>query len=104
MARQKNDGKGRLGGRAKGTPNKVTSSVKDWIVKVINDNREQMEADLTTLEPKERLQILEKLMSYVVPKQQALNTNIDFAMLSDEDLDILVNKLTKDIDDGYSDR
>ena len=43
MARQKNDGRGRIGGRSKGTPNKVTSTIKDWISQIIDDNREQVE-------------------------------------------------------------
>ena len=46
MARQRNDGRGRLGGRAKGTPNKVTTSVKEWLSELVNANREQVEADL----------------------------------------------------------
>lgn len=70
MARQKNDGKGRLGGRAKGTPNKVTTNIKDWIVQVIDNNKLQMERDLKALSPKDRLAMLEKLMQYVVPKQK----------------------------------
>lgn len=70
MARQKNDGKGRLGGRAKGTPNRVTTSVKDWISQVIDKNRLQAERDLKALSPKDRLLMLEKLMQYVVPKQK----------------------------------
>lgn len=70
MARLKNDGKGRLGGRAKGTPNRVTANVKDWISQVIDKNRRQMERDLKALSPKDRLLMLEKLMQYVIPKQK----------------------------------
>lgn len=68
MARKKNDGRGRLGGRAKGTPNKITTSLKDWIVEVVDSNREQMIRDLSNIEPLERLKILERLMSYVISK------------------------------------
>lgn len=99
MARQKNDGKGRIGGRQRGTPNRVTSSVRNWLSQVIEDNRQQMEQDLKMLEPKERLIILEKLMQYVVPKQQAVNGKLDIEMLTDEQLDVLVGELTKGIDD-----
>ena len=55
MARQKNDGRGRLGGRAAGTPNKVTGTLKNWITDLINNNRLQMEKDLKKLAPKDRL-------------------------------------------------
>jgi len=68
MARKKNDGKGRLGGRQKGTPNKVTQSFKDWLQQLIDNNRQQIEDDLASLEPKDRLQMIEKFMSYCVPK------------------------------------
>ena len=68
MARQKNDGKGRMGGRQKGTPNKVTGTVKEWLADLIDKNRGQIEADLQQLEPKERLAMLEKFMQYIVPK------------------------------------
>lgn len=74
--RQKNDGRGRLGGRAKGTPNKTTATVKDWLASLIDKNREQVEADLQALDPKDRLQMLERLMQYVVPKQQATQTDV----------------------------
>lgn len=97
MARQKNDGKGRIGGRQKGTPNKVTASVKDWVAQVIDKNRRQMERDIKALEPKDRLQMLEKLMQYVVPKQQAVSANVDFNKLSDEQLDLIVDELTRNI-------
>lgn len=102
MSRQKNDGRGRIGGRQKGTPNKVTASVKDWVAQVIDKNRRQMERDIKALEPKDRLMMLEKLMQYVVPKQQAVKAEIDFNQLSDEQLDTLVNELTKDIDNDTS--
>ena len=98
MARQKNDGKGRLGGRQKGTPNKVTSNVREWLFVLINKNRKQIERDIKALEPKDRLQILEKLMQYVVPKQ-TINTTVDIERLSNEQLDNLIQELTKNIDD-----
>ena len=103
MARQKNDGKGRLGGRAKGTPNRVTASIKDWVTQVIDKNRRQMERDIKALEPQDRLQMLEKLMQYVVPKQQAVSANVDFNKLSDEQLNALVDELTKGVNDEDSD-
>lgn len=82
MARQKNDGKGRLGGRVKGTPNRVTANVKDWISQVIDKNRRQMERDLKVLPPKDRLLMLEKLMQYVVPKQK---TEMEIRQVTVED-------------------
>ncbi len=101
MGRTKEDGRGRLGGRAKGTPNKVTCSTKEWIADLIDRNRKQIEDDLKNVKPIERLQIFERLMPYVLPKQQAVSASIiDFEKFSDEQLDMVVGELTKQIDDG----
>lgn len=70
MARAKNDGKGRLGGRAKGTPNKVSGIVKEWLSDLLTKNRKQIERDIKALSPKDRLLIFEKLMQYVISKQK----------------------------------
>lgn len=103
MARQKNDGKGRIGGRAKGTPNKMSSTVKDWISQLIDDNRVQIEKDIKKLSPKDRLQMFEKLMQYVVPKQQSVRADIDLSKLSETQLDLIVDELTKYINDESED-
>jgi uncharacterized protein (UPF0305 family) len=86
-------------GRPKGKPNKITADMRGWLTTVIDKNRKQMEKDLKRLEPKDRLQILEKMMQYVIPKQQAVSAEIDFNKLSDEQLDAVIDKLTKSIED-----
>ena len=50
MARPK--GTPKTGGRVKGTPNKVTYSLKEWITSLIDKQRTQIEQDLQELEPK----------------------------------------------------
>lgn len=97
MARQKNDGRGRLGGRAAGTPNKVSGTLKEWLTSLIDKNRAQIEKDLQDLEPKERLQMIEKLMQYVIPKQAAQQVKLDFESMTDEQLQQLVNDITKEV-------
>lgn len=97
MARQKNDGRGRLGGRAAGTPNKVSGTLKEWLTSLIDKNRDQIEKDLQDLEPKERLQMIEKPMQYVIPKQAAQQVKLDFDSLTDEQLQQLVNDITKEV-------
>lgn len=74
MARQKNDGRGRIGGRAKGTPNKTTATVKDWIQGIIDGHRKQFEHDLMELEPSERVKVITNLLQYVTPKVQSVST------------------------------
>ena len=60
-------------GRPKGTPNKVTGDLRQWINKLIDDNRVTFEKDLKELESAQRLSILEKLMQYCIPKQQTID-------------------------------
>lgn len=85
-------------GRPKGKPNKVTLDMRQWLSAVLEKNRSQMEKDLKALEPKERLQILERLMQYVIPKQQAVSAEVDFSKLTDSQLDTIVTEITKGID------
>jgi uncharacterized protein (UPF0305 family) len=95
MARLK--GTKKTGGRVKGTPNKVTSNLREWLGKLIDKNRLQIARDIKALDPKERLMILEKFMQYTVPKVKNIQTTIDFNQLTDEQLDDVINELTKDI-------
>jgi len=86
-------------GRPKGKPNKITQDMRQWIAQIIDSNREQMVQDLQTLEPIERLKILERLFPYVVPKQQAVSADVDFSTLTDGQIDTIVDNLTKTIGD-----
>lgn len=104
MARQKNDGKGRIGGRAKGTPNKVTGSLKEFIRNLIDNNREQVIDDLRALQPYQRLLFIERLIGYVLPKQAAVDvkSQIDaeykaLERLIDDAPDEFIDKVTEKI-------
>ena len=48
MGRKPNDGRGRLGGRAKGTPNKPTTPVQEWLGDLLNKHRAEFETELAT--------------------------------------------------------
>jgi hypothetical protein len=96
----KEKGTQKTGGRTKGTPNKVTMETREWIKQLIDKNREQIERDLTTLDPKDRILVIEKLMQYAVPKMQSVEARIDFNNLSDEQLDEIVNRISVDTDTG----
>lgn len=62
MGRMKNDGRGRIGGRAKGTPNRPAEPLSSWITGVINRNRARFEADLEAMQPAERAGVLAALI------------------------------------------
>jgi len=68
MSREK--GQPKTGGREKGTPNKVTKTVRESIFDIVSDNIGTVKDDLKSLEPKERLQIISGLLPYIVSKRQ----------------------------------
>jgi len=59
-------------GRPNGTPNKAGAELRERVTAFVADRWEQFERDFDQLEPKERMQFLEKLMAYTLPKLQAV--------------------------------
>lgn len=70
-------GSPKTGGRQAGTPNRVTVELRDFVSNLIDDNRGQILDDLKKLKPTERLSFLERLMQYVIPKQQTVKANVN---------------------------
>ena len=72
MAKAK--GSAKTGGRKKGSQNKVTAAIKDCFKRILEDytNSDTFMEDFASLEPKDRLMLVEKMASYVVPKMQSV--------------------------------
>jgi hypothetical protein len=68
-------------GRPPGSRNKVTTELKQWITDLVHGNRQQFEEDLKKIEPAQRLAVLEKLIQYVIPRQQAIDINTEIRAL-----------------------
>lgn len=90
MSRAK--GTPKTGGRAKGTPNKVTSSLRDFLLCLVNEQRGQIKNDLSDLQPYQRLCIIERFMSYVIPKQQPINPD-KLLEMEYKEMDCLIDNL-----------
>lgn len=75
MARQKNDGRGRLDGRQKGTPNKSTSSLREIISEQWRNYQEsgQFKKDLDSLDPQTRAVVMERYAQYIAPKMKSVD-------------------------------
>ena len=69
----------KTGGRQKGTPNKTTGTLRTAISKIVNDyfDSDTLMEDIGRLKPKERVDMMEKLAAYVVPKLQSVDVNAE---------------------------
>lgn len=96
--RGRKPGTQKTGGRQKGTPNKITKSVREKLEKIVSWNMRTIQRDLDNIaDPKDRLMILEKFMAYIVPKQSAVKAEIN--NLSPDDVQTVTDSLLKSLTD-----
>ncbi len=67
-----NTGK-KYGGRQMGTPNRMTKELRSVLKDVLYQELEQIQTHLDTLKPKERVELLIKLMPFVLPKVTSIS-------------------------------
>ena len=60
----------KTGGRQKGSLNKVTSSLREWIDQILRSGQDQFLEDMKQLDPSERVRVFTSLLNYAIPKQQ----------------------------------
>ncbi len=65
----------KTGGREKGTPNKLTTELRASLKNILADEIKAIPQTLTELDPKERLELIIKLMPFAMPKVQNVNYN-----------------------------
>lgn len=94
----------KTGGRKAGTPNKVTADLRQWITTFIDDNREQIQKDWAQLEPKDRIQLFEKLLKYALPTLQAMQLQTEFDRMTESDLDRIIDELKKNSNETFTER
>mgnify|MGYP000011479080 FL=1 len=63
----------KFGGRKKGTPNKMTKELRSTLKDVLFREIEEIEDRLDLLDPKDRLELLIKLMPYALPKVTSIS-------------------------------
>ena len=63
----------KYGGRTKGTPNKITNEIRKKLKNIVDNELDILEDTLKHLESKQRLEILIKLIPFVVPKVQTVS-------------------------------
>lgn len=63
---------GNPNGRPRGTKNKATALLYSKITSIIESNIDRLQADIESLEPKDRVRFVATLLNYFVPKQRAI--------------------------------
>ena len=85
-------GSPKIGGRRKGTPNKVTGDLKKWIAEILEGNKEAFVVNLQASEPKDFCKTYTTLLGYVLPKMVAV-TPQEQAAAEFSELEALFNRL-----------
>lgn len=83
----------KIGGRAKGSLNKISLQLRETISDFLNDNFELIIKDFHSLQPKERVKFYCDLLNYGLPKLQSVQMETDFDRLSDSQLDDIIKAL-----------
>lgn len=99
MARYKKGQSGNPKGRPRGSTDEKKKYIREWIISLIGANAKTLGANFSRLPIKEQFRIITQLMPYVLPRQvqQELTHNIDFANLTDDQLDDVINTMTNAI-------
>ena len=81
-------------GRPKGVGNKVTTDLRQSVTAFLDANWPKVQKEFDSLEAKDKLQFIDKMLAYSLPKLQATTLTTDFESLSDTQLDYILNGLT----------
>ena len=62
----------KFGGRVKGVPNKDVAKTRQLIEQLVKDNFSQLQLDIASLEPRDRVQAIISLLKYCTPTFKAI--------------------------------
>ncbi|MEI5984442.1 MULTISPECIES: hypothetical protein [Sphingobacterium] len=84
----------RLGGRAKGTPNKINKEVREIIKDIASDyfNNGEFTKDFKKLSPKDKIMAMEKVMKFAIPTL----SSVDAKVYTNQQLEDKVKNMTDD--------
>jgi len=86
-------------GRKQGSINKTTLSIKENYQKLVENNIEQLDADLKALSPRDRIKAIIELSKFIIPTLKQIdaevNTTTDVSWLdhyTEQELEKLLNQ------------
>ena len=63
----------KYGGRQKGTPNRLTKELRVLLKDIMYQELEEVQERFSLLEPKQRIELIIKLMPYIMPKVNSIS-------------------------------
>jgi hypothetical protein len=88
----------KFGGRTKGTPNKLTSKIKEKLSCIISEAIDSL--DLETMSKAERLKLIQLGLPYIVTKPQIEEPQQEEQKFQIEIIDRLSKKTDKELDEA----
>lgn len=95
MAQFKKGQSGNPAGKPKGAKNKTSERLRATISDFLEEKFPTIRKNFSKLSPRDQAKLYSDLLPFVVPKLQALNLELDFGKMSEEQLDQIINELTK---------
>ena len=80
-------------GRPKGSKNKTTANLREWVNSFIHGNKSQIEKDWKKLTPRDRIILFEKLLKYTLPTLQSTTIKPDIDDLSEDQLKTIAQEM-----------
>ena len=82
-------------GRPKGAKNKVSQDLRLMVSKLLENQFINVQNDFENLRPHQRVRMFAELLPFVVPKMKDIDASVRIEQLSDQELDKIIEKITK---------
>ncbi len=80
-------------GKPKGAENKLSKDVRATLQVIIENEINYLPELLKKLKPEKRVEVISRLIQYIIPKIESIQFKTEFEQLSDEQLDYIIENL-----------
>jgi len=83
-------------GRKPGKTNKITSDLRTRLKTFLDDNFDEVTNSFKDLQPRDKILMYEKLLSFTLPKMKETDLRLNLETLTDEQIDLIISKIIND--------